>query len=425
VSSLLNDTKRLPEGVQDIHSPDLELKEKMIDTLKKLYRSYGYSQVQTPIFEYYDLFLEINGTINRENMVKLVDRDGKILVLRPDATIPIARMVATFRDREDAYYKLSYVTNIFRMNEEKHSLSNREMTQAGIEFFGNDSMEADIEVISLAIKSLQKLGIQDFKIDIGQANYFRELINEATLSKEQQAEIRRKIERKNVSELKEILSTLNLDENYKRAILSMPLLYGEPSEVIRKAEQLALNDKMREELQYVECVYERLVDFGFGNYLSIDLGLINDLNYYTGIIFQGFMKNYGKPIVQGGRYDQLTKHFGAPLPATGFGLYLDEVLTFLREDLIEGRQENKTDVMVLYSDETRIKALTLADDLRTENLIVETDKTREGINSKDIFFKRGIPLVVYVHEEGYQILSQNGEITCLQAEDVKKNILKG
>ncbi|MRG87253.1 ATP phosphoribosyltransferase regulatory subunit [Salinibacillus xinjiangensis] len=329
--NLLHESKRIPEGVTDLDSFDLAKKENVTYTLKELYRNNGYRQVQTPIFEYYDLFLDIKGTIAKEKMIKLIDRDGKILVLRPDATIPIARMVATNYQKQDSEIKLSYFTNVFRMDDDQQGLQNRELTQAGIELFGKPDVEADVEVIRLTIKSLQALGFRDFKIDLGQANYFKELMNLSTISNEQLQEIRNRIENKNVSELRQILADIEMDAAYKEAILSMPLLYGEPEEVIAKAENLALNEEMKKELDRLRQVYHQLTEEGFGEFLSIDLGLINHLNYYTGIIFQGYIKNFGKPVVVGGRYDQLTKQFGTNLPATGFGFYLDDLLAIMKE----------------------------------------------------------------------------------------------
>src|SRR5690606_11667837 len=142
--------------------------------------------------------------------------------------------------------------------------------------------------------------------------------------------------------------------------------------VIEKARGLALNDKMGEELAYLEEVYERLVETGYGDYLSLDLGMINDLNYYTGIIFQGYIKNHGKPIVIGGRYDQLTKQFGSALPATGFGFYLDDVLEVTKGNGIRSK-ENVTNVIVFFTKENRKKGLELADKLREKGNSVESD----------------------------------------------------
>ncbi len=421
-----NGTKRLPEGVSDIHANDLEIKESLIQKLQLLYRSYGYRQVQTPIFEYYDLFLEINGTIDREKMVKLVDRDGKILVLRPDATIPIARMVATFDKKEDSYFKVSYFTNVFRMNDDKQSITNRERTQAGIELFGNNSSEADVEVITLAIQSLKRLGIVDFKIELGQANYFKELMIRSAVSVEQEGEIRKRIEQKNVSELKQILDTTNIEAAYKEVILSMPLLYGNPTEVIQQAESLALNNKMKEELRHLEEVYNKLVEAGFEEYLSIDLGMINDLNYYTGIIFQGYIKNYGKPIVIGGRYDQLTKQFGSELPATGFGFYLDDVLDVIKKNTNQATFVNQTEAFVLFSENDRKAALRLADRLRENQLIVETDVI--PIEDADVFIKelkrRGIETIITIQNQQFICVNKNDEqVVYNRSEDLLKGLL--
>jgi ATP phosphoribosyltransferase regulatory subunit len=365
-----NDSKSVPEGVADIHSFDLELKESLIDSLKALYRGYGYRQVQTPVFEYYDLFLEIKETIDKEKMVKLIDRDGKILVLRPDATIPIARMVATNQNGESSY-KLSYFTNVFRMSDNTQNLSNRELTQAGIEFFGRQDYEADVEVISLAIQSLQQLGVSDFQIDLGQANYFKELLNATSLSISEQSEIRKAIEQKNVSELRKVLSETMLEETYQNAILSIPLLYGNPSEVLEKAKKLSVNDEMNGELEHLSQVYSRLVEDGFEEYLSVDLGMINDLNYYTGIIFQGYIKGLGKTVVVGGRYDQLTKQFGSELPATGFGIYLDNLLEFFKSIKLDTKISSQT-IVVAYEEKNRKKAIQVADTLRKKHFIVES-----------------------------------------------------
>ncbi|QHS24084.1 ATP phosphoribosyltransferase regulatory subunit [Virgibacillus sp. MSP4-1] len=330
---MLYESKRIPEGVSDLDSAALEKKETLISTLKQLYRQNGYRQVQTPIFEYYDLFLSIKGTIAKEKMIKLIDRDGSILVLRPDATLPIARMVATnYQSQDDSDIRLSYFTNIFRMNDREQDLQNRELTQAGIELFGRSDVRADVEVIKLAIHSLKELGFEDFKMDLGQANYFKELVNLSTITEEQLQEIRTRIENKNVSELQKILADIDVDAALKEAIQSMPLLYGEPEAVLEKAEKLALNEEMKRELDRLRQVYQELSKEGYRHYVSLDLGLINHLNYYTGIIFQGFIKNFGKPVVLGGRYDQLTEQFGADLPATGFGFYLDDLLHVMKDN---------------------------------------------------------------------------------------------
>ena len=163
---------------------EFEVKEEVLSRIKQLFKKKGFHQVQTPIFEYYDLFNEIKGTIDKDQMIKLIDTDGKILVLRPDATIPIARMVAEARETKDGkpVQKYSYVTSIFRMNNDPQNIQSREFTQAGIEWFGSDGVQADAEIITLAILSLIEAGVDAFTIDIGKANFYKKLIEQIELA---------------------------------------------------------------------------------------------------------------------------------------------------------------------------------------------------------------------------------------------------
>lgn len=319
----------VPKGVNDLHGEDFDVKEQTIIKLKNLFKQYEYKQIQTPVFEYYDLFYKIEGTLNKDQMIKLIDTDGKILVLRPDATIPIARMVAQNYQNADPVQRFSYVTSIFRMNEDLQNIQSREFTQAGVELFGKNGGEADVEIISLAIESLQEVGVVNFTIDISQANFFKKLVEQIDLPKEAMNDIQRLIEDKNFAQLKKNVNELEIDEELKNALQIIPTLYGEPEEVFRRAFQIAINNEMTDEIQHLKAVYEKLVAKGYEQYLSLDLGLINHLNYYTSIIFQGFITGYGSPVLLGGRYDNLTKQFGYDTKAIGFAIYVDRLIESL------------------------------------------------------------------------------------------------
>ena len=316
----------VPKGVNDLHAEDFEIKEQTIFQLKKLFKKYEYKQIQTPVFEYYDLFHEIEGILNKDQMIKLIDTDGKILVLRPDATIPIARMVAQNYKNAAPLQRFSYVTSIFRMNEDLQNIQSREFTQAGVELFGKNGVEADVEIISLAIQSLHEVGVSSFTIDIGQANFFKKLVDQIDLPVEEMNGIQRLIEYKNFAELKRTVDKLDINEELKTALRTIPTLYGEPEDVFRRAFQIANNREMKEEIQHLKVVFETLVAKGYKRYLSLDLGLINHLNYYTSIVFQGFITGYGSPILLGGRYDNLTKQFGYDTKAIGFAIYVDRLI---------------------------------------------------------------------------------------------------
>lgn len=320
----------VPKGVTDLHAKDFEFQEQILLKWKALFKKYGYKQVQTPVFEYYDLFNEIEGTLDKDQMIKLIDTDGKILVLRPDATIPIARMVAMNYLDSDPVQKFSYVTSIFRMNDDSQNVQSREFTQAGVELFGKAGVDADVEIISLSIQALEEAGIEDFTIDLGQANFYKKLIEQIDINEEEDDFIQKRIEDKNFAELKTFVEHLAIDEELKKALRTIPTLYGKPNEVLERAFKIAINDEMTNEIMHLQQVYEKLVELGYERYLSLDLGLINHLNYYTSIVFQGFVNGYGSPVLLGGRYDQLTKQFGYDSKAIGFAIYADRLIEALK-----------------------------------------------------------------------------------------------
>lgn len=367
----------IPHGMEDTHSSQFEIKENIITGFKELCKGHGYRQILTPTLEYYDLFSEVNGTIHRDKMFKLIDGDGKILVLRPDVTTPIARMVATNFKEAKGYLKFSYTSNVFRINDEQCG-NKREFTQAGVEYFGDDKPESDAEVIALAIKALLKCGLEDFTIDLGHAGFFRGLID-IDLNPSQKAKINRYIENKNYGDLEFFLTSLEIPENYKEKILALPYLYGSVDKVIQGAEKLICNDEMKASLENLKYVYEVLCDYGYEKYLSIDLGMINNINYYTGLIFKGYINNYGKVVLSGGRYNDLSKNYGHHLPATGFGLNVDELMEAitmlkLREDFI-----CHTDYLVVFDESSRKNGLQLASTLREKGYIVETDREQGNL----------------------------------------------
>lgn len=371
-------TSYIPEGVADTHCSEFEMKENIITSVKNTMKTYGYRQVQTPTFEYYDLFTSVEGSVQRDEMFKFIDGNGKILVLRPDVTTPIARMVAANYRNCTGYLKFSYVTNIFRINEEQSGLK-KEFTQAGIEYLGNEKPDADAEAVAVGIKSLLNFGFKDFQIDLGQARYFKGLINELGISKEEQNKIRSLIECKNFGELKSYLKHGKIPARLKEIIFEMPYLYGKPEEVIHQARKMACNQDMIEAIDNLRDVYIILKNYGYEQYISIDLGLIHHMDYYTGVIFKGYINNFGKPILSGGRYDNLTKQYGYYMPATGFGLNIDEIMEVLRMKNLNKEYRCYTDYLVLYPEGNREKGMSLAEKLRDRGFIVESDANEENM----------------------------------------------
>ncbi|GIO24562.1 ATP phosphoribosyltransferase regulatory subunit [Oceanobacillus sp. J11TS1] len=354
-------------------------KRHVIHKLTDRFAKFGYQQVETPVFENYDLYNDVQGTVNTTDMLKLIDPSGEVLVLRPDATIPITRHYTNLQNLETPG-RLSYVLDIFRSTAEERS-----RTQAGVELFGERTPEADAELIALAVTSLNEIKIPSFKIEIGHATFYKELLHEANLNAIQQKQLDQYIQSKNISEIVPFLKELNLDPDLIKKLRKIPMLYGDTSMVIKEAENIISTDRMREELDYLSDVYQLLQDYHIESYISINLGLINHMNYYSGIIFQGFAEGLGQPIMMGGRYDYLTHTFQQQTPAIGFAFEVDLLANLLYE------MPEKTEVIeLLYESAERERAFILAEQLRVFNKKIITRAAGESgsdLKAPNIFVK--------------------------------------
>jgi ATP phosphoribosyltransferase regulatory subunit len=364
-----------PEGVMDVHSDEYAAKEKITNKIKKSFKSFGYRQVSTPAFEYYDTFTALGG-LSKDEMFKLIDQKGRILVLRPDMTIPIARMAAG----KSGYQKYSYLSNIFRMNDKQNGMK-REFMQAGVEFLGNEKEDADGETIALAIEILLENEVSGFQIDLGHVGFCRELLRECEIHKNQQNQLQYLIEQKNLMELENTLNAYKIKDSVKKAILEVPSLYGSAENVFQKAKGLIQNREMENAIGNLESVYDVLKDYNYDKYMTIDLGMLNPMHYYTGIVFKGYIQDYGKTILSGGRYDQLIKSNGSGTPAVGFGLNVDKLMEVLEMYNLKSKP-CYTDFLVLYKDENRKTAYRMASELRGKGFIVETDACRDNLKEQ-------------------------------------------
>lgn len=367
-----------PEGVADMHSEEFEFNEEVISYIKTIFKSFGYRQVLTPTVEYYDLYSGLEGVMDKDKMFKLIDNNGKILVLRPDATMPVARMAAANYNSNSGYLKFSYVTNIFRLKETQQG-NKREIIQGGIEYLGNSKLECEGEVIAVGIKTLQECGIKDFHIDLGQVEYLNSLIKEIDLEESEKLQLHSLIETKNYGDLNEFINKLNISDELKNIFREVPKLYGKPEKVLKKARELVVNKEMESALDNLEYVYSLLEDYEFDKYIFFDLGFTNQFNYYTGIIFKGYIDNFGEVLLSGGRYDNLTKQFGSNIPACGFGLNIDKLVEVMKIRNIKKQIQCYTDYLVIYKEKFRKRALSLSQKLRDKGFIVEIDSYDENL----------------------------------------------
>lgn len=365
-----------PEGVRDLHLVEASRKNELQNRIMSIFHSYGFKDVQTPTFEYIDIFNKERGTVDVKMMYKFFDRDGNILALRPDITPSIARFVATSFKQNEMPKRICYLGNTYR-NNESYQGKLREVTQAGVEFIGIDSADADAEIIAVVVNSLLASGLEEFQIDIGLANFFKGIVEEAGLDASYEEELRRLIDEKNYIAIEEILLSLNLDSDHKKVLLDVPKLFGS-IDVISQARKMTANKKALDALDRLEKIYEILTDYGIENYISIDLGMVSQINYYTGIVFRGYTYGTGVAIADGGRYDSLIGQFGHDAPAVGFAIIIDELMSALeRQEIFLPSEEIHT--LLVYNEISRRVAIGIAESMRSQEMNIEI-----GLLDKDI-----------------------------------------
>lgn len=317
-----------PAGLTDILVDECEMKYNLETTARKIFADYGYHMVQPPTFEYYDVY---DAAVTKsENMFKFFDVNGRMLALRPDLTTSVARMAAT-KPLGELPYRIAYSGSAFRNDEAFSNARQREFSQVGIELIGNSAVEADAEVIEIAVDALLKFGISDFQIDMGQVEYFKGLTNLAGLDEAQSDALRQKINDKDFVAIESMVEELKLDERIGEIFLELPKMFGGIDVVYAALENPVLDDCCAAALRNLVQVYEMLSQKGLEKYLAIDLSMVPNLDYYTGIIVKGFAKGIGFPVCSGGRYDNLTAKFGRQLPATGVAIGIERVMTVLSE----------------------------------------------------------------------------------------------
>lgn len=334
--------------------------ERVSELMSDQFSKYGYRRMKTAAFQPYELYEDEDSFVNRKDMVKVIDSDGEVLVLRPDVTIPITKELSHGNDRLTSEHRFYYLQEVFRKPFNKDGKI--EKTQAGVEYFCESSPEADAETIALALHTLKELSFSEMKIEIGHTVFFNELLSGLRLTDLENRQIKEFIQAKNITEISLLLDKLGLVEEKKIAIEQIPFLYGKPKDVLKKAWNLPLTEEMAKTLSYLEEVYRLLSLYGWKDDLTIDFGLINYMHYYSGILFQGFVEQYGKPVLMGGRYDFLGKQFGADLPAIGFACEVESIVEALGGK--ENSNSHNVDLFLVYDSVKLEDAIHIADTLR-------------------------------------------------------------
>lgn len=366
---MLNWKKYIPDGTKDILFDECENKVKLINKLREIYHQSGFQEIISPTLEFYDVFSGENSIIAQEKIYKLFDREGRILVLRPDITTPILRIASTKLKNIPHPLRLSYSLNVFRINDNYNGKLS-EFTQSGIEIIGSNNLKVDVEVVVTAIKALKAAGLNNFKIELGQAEFIKTVLKNTGLNQDENEEIRLYIENKNFNALKEYLNIKKdrVNQETLSILNELPKLFGD-IDVIDRASKLVSSEIARQALRSLKKVYRAVCTLGYEKYICIDLGMVQHLNYYTGIIFRGYAEGVGTSVLSGGRYDGLSKYFGDEQPSIGFALDVDSIISALK---VTFQEKLKIEGLLIYFEEENMKkAYEKAEELRNEGKIVE------------------------------------------------------
>lgn len=352
-----------PEGVRDIYNSECKKKTALERRLHQVLALYGYQDIETPAFEFFDIFNSDTGTVSSREMFKFFDRDNNTLVLRPDMTPSIARSVAKYYSDCTFPLRLSYVGNTF-LNNRSYQGKLAEKTELGAEYINDDSPEADAEAIVMMIDCFLEAGLNDFRIDIGQSEFYRGIMEALDVSDEIKAQIHEYIENKNSLGMELLLADLPMKDCYRNILLEYNELYGDVS-MLEQAKKLTVNPRCQAAIERLEQVYEVICHYGYEKYVSFDLGMVNHFDYYTGIIFRGYTYGTGDAIGKGGRYDNLLMQFGKNAPAIGFTILVDDMLSALdRQNIPVSIREFEYSVL-LYNRKDMSTAIGLAMEMRT------------------------------------------------------------
>ena len=362
--------KRLhtPEGVRDIYNDECEKKHYILDRMRQVIQSYGYRFIETPTFEFLDIFGQEVGTTPSKDLYKFFDREGNTLVLRPDMTPSIARAASKYFPIESEPVRLSYEGNVF-INNNSYQGRLKESTQLGVEFIGENSVDADGEIIALVVNNLKAAGLEQFQISIGHANLFGELMKAADFDEDAEETLRDLILNKNFFGVDEFLERHQVKEDLRSLFSMLGKMYASPEEWADMKEIALRFPGVSDALSYLQELYELLEVYDVTKYVSFELGLISSYSYYTGILFSGYTFGSGEPIVKGGRYDGLLSYFGKEAPAIGFALMVDQLLLALERQKIAIPVGQEAEI-ILYTPQQRKIAATTAEELRNAGKLV-------------------------------------------------------
>jgi ATP phosphoribosyltransferase regulatory subunit len=350
-----------PDGVRDIYGSEYSDRLIIENKIHNVIKSYGYSDIDTPTFEFFDVFAdEINASDARE-LYKFFDKDGNTLVLRPDFTPAIARCASKVMLEDSKPVRVCYNGKTF-LNTSSFQGKLKQNTNIGVELMNDSSVYADAENIALLIEALKSTGLTNFQISIGDADYYKGVCEEAGIDADTEEKIREQIIDKNIFAVEGILSERNVPEKYRGLIGKVAEFIG-TDEALDKAQNEVSNKRSLDAIKRLKDLYRVLTNYGVEKYVSFDLGILSKFNYYTGVIFLAYTYGVGDAIAKGGRYDNLLGKYGTDAPSIGFSIIIDDLMSALYRQNATVEHEAER-VVITYNENTFEEALSKAKGLR-------------------------------------------------------------
>lgn len=388
-----------PEGTKDLLFGECIVRRDIENKLMGLFKGRGYSEMITPGLEFYDVFNLNSPYFPQENMYKLTDAKGRLLVMRPDSTMPIARVVATRLKEAALPLRLCYDQPVYRTEPALKGKSD-EIVQTGIELIGSQMKMADLEVISTAVDSLKAFGLE-FSIELGHIGIFKELVGRLDASDHTKEKIRKLIETKNFPALNDLLDSFGSNA-VANALKKLPALFG-GDEVFDKAEELMPDENIRRILGELRDIYHDATEIcGCGGVITVDLGLVNKTDYYTGLIIKGYLRGHGEEVISGGRYDKLISEFGYDVPAVGFAVNVNGIAKAIEKSggvpAVPG-----ADAVIFAGVGFETEAIKTAQKLRGQGLIVENALFDDLESVREYARDKKIPRVIVIDGSGREV----------------------
>lgn len=379
---------RLPAGVRDWLPQEFAYKREIEETIRRVFRSWSYTEVLTPTFESYESLERGLGEKLMQQTFRFTDPLGAALALRTEMTTPIARVVSARLRNATLPLRLSYIAPAYRYEEPQLGRM-REFTQAGTELIGSTDVTADAEVLFMAAETLDAVGLADARFDINHAAIVDGVLRATGLSGDALAECKKLIAQRNLVALREF--ERSHDVRHFDTVKRLTTMRGR-EDVLEMVRPVCTTPESLDALERLESILERASQLGYADRINIDFALLRDLEYYTGFVFEGYIADLGFSLCGGGRYDSLLPRFGYDAPAVGWMVGVERILLALERRRIDERPRNEVDVLVSGSDVIAARERAKGLRVRVDVLNLDAERLLEYARHK------AIPRVVIAHD---------------------------